>query len=64
MSLHISLGVGLKVINTIEEAAITIDNESKPLNGQQTTEIHEIMENLKLVSSEILEKEKRETGTT
>ena len=54
MPLHISLGVGLKVLNTIEEAAIAIDNDIKALNGQQTTEIHEIMENLKLVSSEKL----------
>ena len=56
MPLHISLDVGLKVLNTIEEAAIAIDKDIKALNGQQTTEINEIMENLKLVSSEILEK--------
>ena len=30
MPLHISLGAGLEVVNTIEEAAIAIDNESKP----------------------------------
>ena len=30
MPLHISLDVGLKVVNVIEEAAIVIDNESKP----------------------------------
>ena len=56
-------GVGLKVLNTIEKAAIAIDNDIKALIGPQITEIHELMENLKLVSSEILEK-KRETGTT
>ena len=56
MPFHISLGVGLKVLNTIEKAAIVIDNDMKALNGQQTTEIHEIMGNLKLVSSEVLEK--------
>ena len=59
MSLHISLGVGLKVLNTIEEAAIAIDNDIKALNGQQTTELHEIMENLKLASSEISEKSEK-----
>ena len=31
MPLHISLGVCLKVVNTVEEAAIVIDIESKPL---------------------------------
>ena len=59
MSLHISLGVGLKVLNTIEEAAIAIDNDIKALNGQQATELHEIMENLKLASSEISEKSEK-----
>ena len=44
----------VKVLNTIDEAAIAIG--IKDLNGQQTTKLHEIMENLKLVSSEILEK--------
>ena len=56
MPLHILLGVCHKVLNTIEKAAIAIDNDMKALNGQQTTEIHDIMENLKLVSSEVLEK--------
>ena len=29
MPLHISLGAGLKVVNTIKEAAVAVDNESK-----------------------------------
>ena len=59
MPLHISLGFGLKVLNTIEENAIAIDNEIKSQNGQQTNEINQIMDNLKVMSSELLDKKEK-----
>ena len=59
MPLHISLGFGLKVLNTIEENAIAIDNEIKSENGQQTNEINQVMDNLKVMSSELLDKKEK-----
>ena len=59
MPLHISLGFGLKVLHTIEENAIAIDNEIKSENGQQTNEINQIMDNLKVMSSERLDKRRK-----
>ena len=59
MPLRISLGFGLKVLNTIEENAIAIDNEIKSENGQQTNEINQIMDNLKVMSSEPLDKKEK-----
>ena len=56
MPLHISLGVGLRILNVVEKEAISIDNEIKTENGQQTNEISEIMNRLQILSSEVLEK--------
>ena len=56
MPLHISLGVGLRILNVVEEEAISIDNKIKTKNGQQTNEIAEIMNRLQILSSEVLEK--------
>ena len=59
MPLHIFLGFGLKVLSTIEENAIATDNEIKSEDGQQTKEINQIMDSLKVMSSDLLyEKEK------
>ena len=55
MLLHISLGFGLKVLNTTEENAIAIDNE----NGQQRNEINQLMDSLKVMSSELLDKKEK-----
>ena len=57
--LHISLGFCLKVLSTIEENAIAIDNEIKSENGQQTNEINQIMDNLKVMSFELLDKNEK-----
>ena len=43
-------------MNVVEEEAISIDNEIKTENGQQTNEIAEIMNRLQILSSEVLEK--------
>ena len=59
MPLHISLGFGLKVLNTIKENAIAIDNEIKSENGQQTKEINQIIENLKVMSFELQDKKEK-----
>ena len=48
MPLHISLGVGLRILNIVEEEAISIDKEIKTENGQQTNEIAEIMNRLQI----------------
>ena len=56
MPLHISQGVGLRILNVVEEEAISIDNKIKTENGQQTNEIAEIMNRLQILSSEVLEK--------
>ena len=56
MPLHISLGVGLRTLNVVEEEAISIDNEIKTENGQQTNEIVEIINRLEILSSEVLGK--------
>ena len=53
MPLHISLGIGLKILNLIENEAVAIDCEIKTQNGEQTEEINELMENLKQLSLEI-----------
>ena len=50
---HISLGIGLKILNLIENEAVAIDCEIKTQNGEQTEEINELMENLKQLSLEI-----------
>ena len=43
-------------LNVVEEEAISIDNEIKTKNGQQTNEIAEIMNRLEILSSEVLGK--------
>ena len=53
MPLHISLGIGLKILNLIENEAVAIDCEIKTQNGEPTEEINELMENLKQLSLEI-----------
>ena len=53
MPLHISLGIGLKILNLIENEAVAIDCEIKTQNGEQTEEINELMGNLKQLSLEI-----------
>ena len=47
MPLHIAFGLELKILNLIEEEAVAIDCEIKRQNGEQTTEILEIMNNLR-----------------
>ena len=47
------MGIGLKILNLIENEAVAIDCEIKTQNGEQTDEINELMENLKQLSSEI-----------
>ena len=47
MPLHISLGLRLKILNLVEEEAVAVDCEIKRQNGEQTTEILEIMNKLK-----------------
>ena len=59
MPLHISLGIGLKVLNTIEEETFSLDNQIKAENGQQTGEISEIMRNLEILTMDILDKNEK-----
>ena len=40
-----------RILNVVEEEAISIDNEIKTENGQQTNEIAEIMNRLQILSS-------------
>ena len=57
MPLHISLGIGLKVLNAIEEETVSLDNQIKAENGQQTDEINEVMRSLEIL--DILDKNEK-----
>ena len=60
MPLHISLGVGLKILNVIEGKAIKLDNEIKQDKGLQTDQITDIMEEVrKLLLGSISEEEEK-----
>ena len=59
MPLHISLGIGVKVLNTIEEQTVSLYNQIKAENRQQTGEINEIMRNLEILTTDILDKNEK-----
>ena len=59
MPLHISLGVGLKILNVIEGKAIKLDNEIKQDKGLQTDQITDIMEEMKILLGSISEEEEK-----
>ena len=59
MPIHIFLGFGLRVLSTTEENAIATDNEIKSEDGQQTNEINQIMDSLKVMSSDLLYKKEK-----
>ena len=59
MLLHISLGVGLKILNVIEGEAIKLDNEIKQTKGLQTDQITDIMEEIRILLSSISEEEEK-----
>ena len=59
MPLQISLGLGLKILNLNEEEAVAIDCEIKRQNGEQTTDILEIMNKLKQQSFDIEDERNR-----
>ena len=51
MLLHISLGMGLKILNIIEKQTVIIDDKVKEDKGQQTPELTNIMSRLNNLSS-------------
>ena len=59
MPLHISLGVGLKILNVIEGEAIKLDNEIKQDKGLQTDPITDIMEEMIMLLGSISEEEEK-----
>ena len=59
MPLHISLGVGLKILNVIEGEAIKLDNEIKQDKGLQTDQITDIMEEMRILLGSISEEEEK-----
>ena len=59
MPLQISLGIGVKVLNTIEEQTVSLYNQIKAEDRQQTGEINEIMRNLEILTTDILDKNEK-----
>ena len=51
MLLHISLGMGLKILNIIEKQTVIVDDKVKDDKGQQTPELTNIMSRLNNLSS-------------